>query len=145
MTTQLSIRTEFLEAVEVTANLFSNPGNLAFESYQVAVEWTDVVAAVVASFDDVNREADAARVKTELTRAIQELQARIELPFWAAGVLPLLGPMLVDQLAAFSGSVEEFKRQRLLPFFQNVEEFGRRSREMLQQLPPPPAPTPKAA
>lgn len=138
--TPLSIRTEIMEAVEASANLFANGGSLVFEAYQVAAEWTDVVAVIVASFDETNRDEDAARVKAELGLAIVQLQSRVSLPFWATGLLPLLGPLLVDQLVAYTGPVEQFKRERLLPFFHIVEQVGKRGREMLQQLPPPPTP-----
>lgn len=136
-----SIRTEILEAVDATALLFQNGGDLVSETYQAACEWVDVVAAIVASFDETNRQADAEAVKADLAKAVAMLQERASLPFWAAGLLPLLAPLLVDQLVAFEGTVEAFKRERLLPFFTGVEQLGKRGRQMLEQTTPlaPPA------
>ena len=70
------------------------------------------------------------------------LQARVQLPFWAAGLLPLMGPMLVDKALEYGGNVEAVKRNVLLPFFTATEQFGKRGRQMLEGLPPL---TPKAA
>lgn len=120
----MSVRQEILDLVEaVTAPMDGDPIGWAVTAANEAV---DVLAAVVAAMDDINKAADLAALRVEVINAAVEVASRLNLPWGLGMVVPTLAGSLVDQLGQFTGPVEAFKQERLLPALQAFEEFGHR-------------------
>lgn len=124
-----AVRQEIIELANAfTAPIGDSPAKWAATLCNEAV---DVVAVVVAACDDVNRESDLARIRGELVAAAQEVAAHVEIPLGLGAILPILAGALVDKLGAYTGGVERFKTEYLLPIFTEIESFGHRGRVVL--------------
>jgi len=125
------VREEIIELVNaVPADVGDDPIGWAVNAANQAV---DVLAAIVASLDDVNKAADLAALRVEVITAATEVAARLEIPWGLGLAVPVIAGSLVDQLGQFSGSVEEFKSTRLMPALVAVEQFGHRGIVLLSQ------------
>lgn len=124
-----AVRQEIIEALNaVTTPINGDPIGWAKNA---AEQWCDALCAIVASLDDADKTADVAALKAEVQQAVAELSARISLPWGMELVLPALANAAIDQIAAYSGAVEAFKHERLLPLLSAIEAFGHRGRAML--------------
>lgn len=127
----MPVREEIIELVNaVTADVGDDPIGWAVNAANQAV---DVLAAIVASLDDVNKAADLAALRVEVITAATEVAARMEIPWGLGMAVPTIAGALVDQLGQFSGSVEQFKQTRLMPALVAIEEFGHRGVLLLNQ------------
>lgn len=127
----MPVRDEIIELVNaVTADVGDDQIGWAVNAANQAV---DVLAAIVASLDDVNKAADLAALRVEVITAATEVAARLEIPWGLGLAVPTIAGALVDQLGQFSGNVEKFKTEHLLPILSAVEEFGHRGIVLLNQ------------
>jgi hypothetical protein len=130
----VSIRTEMDELIERAT------GRLPGESLPdwlagVALEAVDVAATALAAIDDNDKAADLAQLKIDLRNRLTELLDKVKLPWGLpmaiAGALPMIIGPLVDKLAEYSGDVEAFKQQWVVPAFNALRDFGQRGLDKL--------------
>lgn len=130
----VSIRKEMDELIDRALN--QRPGeSLGAWAASVILELVDVVATALAAMDDKDKAADIAQLKNDIRNRLAELLNKVKLPALISTALPFVtGPavdQLVDKLAEYSGDVEVFKQQWVVPAFNALRDFGQRGLDKL--------------
>lgn len=125
-----ALRAELDELVAAARADLADGESLADRAHQIAREALDVLGAIVnLDGDQASRDAAASELEAALSLVVERLLA--ENPFVkraAKAALPFLVPNLVDELADYAGSVDEWLEENVLPILARWEETIHRAR-----------------